>query len=259
MWTYYWVLQLSKNANQQEINKAYQKMISIWHPSKNPRNPIAQSRFNLINQAYKVLCDPVERARYDKFGDPAFTENHGLKKQPAVETPLRCTLEELYVGKTKNLRITRSIVAFDGTKNTEQEILEIRIQPGWKRGVRITFPEKGDVLPNSIPADIVFIIEEIPHNIFKKEGNDLVVTRRISLIKALTGFALHLTTLDGRNLAVPVSEIINPDYEKVIPNEGMPIAKSPGMKGNLRINFIIEFPTGLSTQDRTDLKELLSY
>lgn len=44
------------------------------------------------------------------------------------------------------------------------EILEIQVRPGWKKGTKITFPEKGDERPGIIPADIVFVLDERPHS-----------------------------------------------------------------------------------------------
>ncbi|CAA6671530.1 unnamed protein product [Spirodela intermedia] len=63
--------------------------------------------------------------------------------------------------------------------------LDDRGEPGWKKGTKITFSEKGNEQPNVIPADLVFIIDEKPHEVFTREGNDLVTTQKISLAEAL--------------------------------------------------------------------------
>ncbi|ONK71665.1 uncharacterized protein A4U43_C04F11090 [Asparagus officinalis] len=68
----------------------------------------------------------------------------------------------------------------DRRPKTMEEILTIDIKPGWKKGTKITFPEKGNEQHNLIPADLVFIIDERPHGIFKREGNDLFYTTIIS-------------------------------------------------------------------------------
>ena len=60
-------------------------------------------------------------------------------------------------------------------------LLTIDIKPGWKAGTKITFPREGDQSPNTVPADIVFIIKDKPHQFFKRDGCDLVFTARISL------------------------------------------------------------------------------
>lgn len=139
-----------------------------------------------------------------------------------------------------------------------EEILTIDVKPGWKKGTKITFPERGNEAPNMIPADIVFIIDEKPHDVFTREGNDLVVTQKITLVEALTGCIVLLTTLDGRSLTVPINSIIHPSYEEVVPKEGMPIPKDPTKKGNLRIKFNIKFPSRLTSEQKIGIKKLLA-
>jgi hypothetical protein len=46
---------------------------------------------------------------------------------------------------------------------------------------------------------------------------------------------VQLQTLYGRPLSVPLTEPVSPQQEKVVPGEGMPVTKSPGQRGNLRI------------------------
>ena len=139
-----------------------------------------------------------------------------------------------------------------------EEILTIEIKPGWKKGTKITFPEKGNEQPNVLPADLVFILDEKPHSTFTRDGNDLVVTQMISLVEALTGYTVHLTTLDGRSLTIPINNVINPDYEEVVPKEGMPIPKDPSKRGNLRIKFKIKFPTRLTDEQKSGIKKPLA-
>lgn len=138
-----------------------------------------------------------------------------------------------------------------------EEILTIEIKPGWKKGTKITFPEKGNERPNEVPADLVFVIDEKLHPIFTRDGNDLVVTKSISLAEALTGYTLHLNTLDGRSLTIPINNVIHPNYEEVVPREGMPIPKDLSKKGSLRVKFNIKFPTRLTPEQKAGIKKLL--
>ena len=61
------------------------------------------------------------------------------------------------------------------------QVLTINVKPGWKSGTKITFQREGDQAPNKIPADIVFIIRDKPHALFKREGCDLKYTAKVSL------------------------------------------------------------------------------
>ena len=108
-----------------------------------------------------------------------------------------------------------------------------------------------------MPADLVFIIDEKPHSVFTRDGNNLIVTQKISLVDALTGYSVHLTTLDGRNLIIPINNVISPTYEEVVLREGMPIYKDPTKKGNLRIKFNIQFPTMLTSEQKAGVNKLL--
>lgn len=140
---------------------------------------------------------------------------------------------------------------------TLEEILPIHIKPGWKKGTKITFPEKGNQEPGAAPGDLIFVVDEKPHDVFKRDGNDLVFTKRITLLEALTGKTIKVVTLDGRNLTIPLTDVIKPGHEEVIPNEGMPISKEPGKKGNLRIKIDIKFPSRLTGDQKSDLKKVL--
>jgi DnaJ-class molecular chaperone len=64
------------------------------------------------------------------------------------------------------------------------QVLTINVKPGWKSGTKITFQREGDQAPNKIPADIVFIIRDKPHQHFKREGADLRHVCKITLREA---------------------------------------------------------------------------
>ncbi|KAK8594586.1 hypothetical protein V6N13_015507 [Hibiscus sabdariffa] len=156
------------------------------------------------------------------FGDDTSSSSGGsrpMNKAPPIEKTLLCSLEDLYKGIPKKVKVSREIADANGKTQQVEEILTINIKPGWKKGTKITFPEKGNVQPYVIPADIVFIIDEKPHEMFTRDSDDLIVSQKISLSEALTGYTVRVTTLDGRNLTVPITDVINPSYEKVVPME----------------------------------------
>ncbi|KAK9676863.1 hypothetical protein RND81_11G106100 [Saponaria officinalis] len=180
----------------------------------------------------------------------------GPRKAAPIENKLPCTLEELYKGTTKKMKISREIADVSGKTIPVEEILTIEVKPGWKKGTKITFPEKGNEQPGITAADLVFVIDEKPHKVFTRDGNDLIVTQRISLVEALTGCTVHVNTLDGRSLTIPVNNVIHPNYEEVIPREGMPLPKEPSRRGNLRVKFDIKFPARLTSEQKAGIKKL---
>lgn len=65
---YYDVLGVSKNANADEIRKAYRKLVRQYHPDANRDNPKAAEKFNELQEAYDVISDPAKREKYNQFG-----------------------------------------------------------------------------------------------------------------------------------------------------------------------------------------------
>ena len=61
-------LDVPKTASQDEIKKAYRKLVRRYHPDKNPGDAAAEARFKEVQTAYDVLSDPEKRKAYDRFG-----------------------------------------------------------------------------------------------------------------------------------------------------------------------------------------------
>ncbi|KAL9239494.1 hypothetical protein vseg_013809 [Gypsophila vaccaria] len=206
---------------------------------------------------YKKIFEEMARTGY-KFSGSREAETSTVRKEAAIDRSLPCSLEELYNGAKKMMKITRTIINYSGQERTIRDILTIDIKLGWKKGTKITFPEKGNKWPGIIPSDIIFTIDEKPHPVFKRDGDDLIIDRELTLLEALTGRKkLELKTLDGRNIVVPVTEIVTPGYEMIVPSEGMPISKDPHKRGNLRVRFIVKFPSKLTEEQKVDLHRVL--
>src|SRR5690242_8657270 len=65
---YYKILGVGRQADKQEIQKAFRRLARQYHPDANPGNKEAEDKFKELNEAYEVLSDPDKRAQYDKFG-----------------------------------------------------------------------------------------------------------------------------------------------------------------------------------------------
>src|SRR5262245_37350193 len=65
---YYEVLGVSRTASEKEIKQAYRKLARENHPDRNPGDKAAEARFKEVQEAYDVLSDKQQRARYDRFG-----------------------------------------------------------------------------------------------------------------------------------------------------------------------------------------------
>lgn len=65
---YYKILDVDKNATQDEIRKAFRKLAVKYHPDKNPGDKAAEEKFKSVNEANEVLSDPDKRKKYDQLG-----------------------------------------------------------------------------------------------------------------------------------------------------------------------------------------------
>lgn len=78
---YYKVLGVPRDADEQEIKKAYRKLAVKFHPDKNPGDRQAEERFKEINEAYEVLGDSTKRAKYDQLGQ-SYQDWERMGRQP---------------------------------------------------------------------------------------------------------------------------------------------------------------------------------
>jgi molecular chaperone DnaJ len=74
---FYEVLQVSRDASDQELKASYRKLAMQYHPDRNPNNPEAEEQFKACSEAYQVLSDPEKRAAYDRYGHAAFQGGGG--------------------------------------------------------------------------------------------------------------------------------------------------------------------------------------
>jgi curved DNA-binding protein len=64
----YEVLGVARDANEDDIKKAYRKLARQYHPDRNPGDKQAETRFKEIQEAYDIVSDKEKRARFDRFG-----------------------------------------------------------------------------------------------------------------------------------------------------------------------------------------------
>lgn len=141
----------------------------------------------------------------------------------------------------------------------ENEVLTIKVKPGWKKGTKITFEGMGNETPGrALPADIIFTIAEKRHHLYTREGDDLELAVKIPLVEALTGCTIPVPLLGGEKMSLTLDDIIHPGYRKVIAGQGMPKPQDQQQKrGNLVITFLVEFPVQLTQRQRSDVVTIL--
>jgi DnaJ family protein A protein 2 len=145
---------------------------------------------------------------------------------------------------------------------SEKKMLEVHVDKGMKGGQTITFSGESDQAPGVVPGDVVIVIEEKPHERFKRNDNNLVTDVEIDLLMALGGGQFSIKHLDDRVLVVtiPPGDVVkqgmcqfrrwhmtrsdtsdSTDEMKVIHGQGMPSKRHHEM-GDLYIKISIKWP-----------------
>uniref|UniRef100_A0A1I7WTY7 J domain-containing protein n=1 Tax=Heterorhabditis bacteriophora TaxID=37862 RepID=A0A1I7WTY7_HETBA len=282
---YYDVLGVAPNASESELKKAYRKLALKYHPDKNPEGG---EQFKLISQVLlisrlifwypNVLCE--YECSYYRVTHMApgimqqmntvcsFCKGSGDK----ISMKDRC---KSCLGNKKVIKDSRKV----------EEILEVHIEKGMHDGQRIMFEGRGDEDHDLPPGNIIIVLEEKDHNTFLRKDDNLVINIEIQvsllssrnilsvlgiffisytivdfkLVEALCGFSRTIKTLDNRTLFFTVlpGEVIKHSDIKVIHGEGMPFRKNPQEKGDLLVQFKVEFPKVLNADCRRKLSDLL--
>ncbi|XP_031603203.1 dnaJ homolog subfamily A member 1 [Oreochromis aureus] len=126
----------------------------------------------------------------------------------------------------------------------KKKILEVHIDKGMKDGQKITFHGEGDQEPGLEPGDVIIVLDQKDHPVFQRQDNNLIMRMNIKLAEALCGFQKTIQTLDNRTLVISSQpgEVIKHNDVKCVMNEGMPLHRDPYERGQLIIQFQVEFP-----------------
>lgn len=162
----------------------------------------------------------TRKSRFDPFINK--TTNQTETNIHVQKVPF--TLEELYTGCTKKIKINDTV-------------LDINAMPGWKDGEGVTY---SGIIPDS---KLKIAVQELPHNVFRREESDLHMTLKITLDEALYGFTKEIKKLDNTAICLSLEKIKSSDYVHKLESQGMPIRKDKKQMGygNLYIHFIVTF------------------
>ena len=184
------------------------------------------------------------------------------RRRPENIVHLECTLEELFRGTKKMLRLTRKVNGGGGQLVDREETISIDVKPGWKAETKITFERRGNEEPGEPGqgADLVVVIKEKPHAWLRREKDDLIYeVPSISLRSALVGFKLSFVNVDGEKIEASFDECTSPGSVRTLRGKGMPNQKT-GARGNLMLRVAaVEFPRGkLTAKQKSLIKEALA-
>jgi DnaJ-class molecular chaperone len=168
-------------------------------------------------------------------------------RQSMIKT-LYCTLEEIYTGVTKLVKITRSV-----NGQPEDKLIKVDIPKGCPEGREIVHIGAGDKLSDILPVqDVVFVVACKPHEIYERKGNDLHMNCTVNIREYINGFSITAPSLDrspdrkvGHKYGGTLLIDKLPEYK--IPNMGLPVypASEPVMYGSLVLHVSIQLPQSL--------------
>lgn len=269
---YYEILGVNKSASQVEIKKAYRQKALKWHPDKHKENnkKQAEEKFKKINQAYEILSDQKKRQMYDQFGEEAFSGARGGGPSEAYQQgPFTWTYStgergfddafggfsdpfeifEQFFGGGSSFRQARQVPVYriqldfmDAAYGAEKEFVikgkqkKVKIPAGVADGTRIRFDE----------FDLV--VSVLPHKTFKRQGQDIIVDKKISFTQAILGDQIKIPTLD-KEVKIKVRAGTQPGTLIRLSGKGLPYPRRSG-RGDLYVHLVIDMPKTISREQK---------
>jgi len=119
---------------------------------------------------------------------------------------------------------------------------------------KILYKNGGNEYPDRENGDIVFVIVEKEHKIFKRvDKNTLYIKQKINLLEALMGCKISIEHLNKKRIYIELDSIIKPKTYKKIIDEGIPHGR-----GDLIVEFEVEYPKHIDKKYTKDLGKILS-
>lgn len=266
---FYFILNVSPQAKDQDIKKAYLKLARIYHPDKNRGNKLAEKKFQQINEAWQILKDPQKRQLFDESlkkvqkSAPSLRQemspNVETQEKPAkklekpidLEVSLKVSLEDLCQSLSKTVHYFKPVY---GAKTKSS--IAIQIPAGIKQGTSLRFKGKGGAEGRKKFGDLYVKIQIKPHNIFQliKDSRDLILERPISFVEAIEGKKLEIPSPYGflmLNLNPPVQ------HKQLLKIKGQGLPKNlKGDRGDLFVKIFIDYPLKNSVKIQKQMEGL---
>ena len=141
----------------------------------------------------------------------------------------------------------------NGTKTESNRTkLDLNLSKTHKGGDKIVYNEMADYDPDVITqGDLIIVLKEKNNTHFERIDDELVYHKSITLLEALCGMNLSITHMDGREIFIKTSDVIQPESIYKVCGEGMTSAH------NLYIKFNVVLPSALSEERKKYIKKLI--
>ena len=186
-----------------------------------------------------------------KVSGPGF-----IKKPTPIVKTIQISLEKAFTGCQHALEIERWIQEDDNMKRVETETIYIDIPAGIDNNELIILRSKGNIINDDNKGDLKVFIKIQNETHFRREGLNLFYTKQISLKESLCGFKFDLKFMNGKTFTIDNTNglVIKPFFKKVLQQMGM---RRNDHKGDLIIEFVVDYPDTLSQTQREALNKIL--
>ena len=137
------------------------------------------------------------------------------------------------------------------------ERVTVKVPPGISSGKKLRIASKGQEGPWGGPAgDLIIKILVAPHPVFERSGEDLIITREISLTQAVFGTQIEVPTLDEKTLSLKVPPGTQSHTQMRVKGHGVPHFNKPG-RGDLYVKIMVRLPKSLTPEQEELFKQLV--
>jgi DnaJ family protein B protein 4 len=195
----------------------------------------------------------ASNARDSYGGRTAETEEAGV-----VEKHLPVTLEEIFYGTVKKLKVRRTVEDLISRRYRDEErILEVPIYRGLKPGSKIKFAGEGGISNNGVKRDLHFILVEKQHSVFTLRDRDLHCVLEIPLVDSLLGWQRWLTSICGKQIKVSHQGPTPSSWQECFAGLGMCSHKNTNERGDLLVGVKIKYPASLNEKQKSLIRDAL--
>eukprot|EP00758_Cryptobia_borreli_P004876 Tbor_TRINITY_DN4631_c0_g1::TRINITY_DN4631_c0_g1_i2::g.14960::m.14960/K14002/SCJ1; DnaJ-related protein SCJ1 len=132
--------------------------------------------------------------------------------------------------------------------------LHIDVEQGTPENFDLRYEMDADQAPDEIPGDVIFSITSAPHPVFTRKGNNLEASVNITLKESLLGFVKSLAHLDGHEVELDESGVVQYNQKYIAEDEGMPIHHVPSEKGTLTVTYKVNLPESLTEEMKEKIR-----
>ena len=139
-----------------------------------------------------------------------------------------------------------------------EDVVEINIPAGVAEGMVVNVSGKGNAAPhNGVNGDIQVYIQELPHEKFVRDGQDLIYNLLLDFPTAALGGDVEVPTIDGKKAKVTIEPGTQPGKALRLRGKGLPAVKGYGSgNGDEVINISVYVPKKLSREERKAIEKL---